>query len=194
MEIRSLSRNDFLASARALKIDRPELTQFIALDEKSFASVPGDTFGEMCDNGLSIANRETRTRQAWFGGQAAFTVGAGALVLPSVAALWHGNAAMWAGSPVTGLVVGFALYGASLYCRKQALDQQPVEEAAHTRSDRLKCWSHLLEEAERLAVEKNSQNKSSVERLADGLKSSSSSVLIDDESLRVGGVRVKRKK
>ncbi len=51
----------------------------------------------------------------------------------------------------------------------------------------------MLQDAERMAVEKNVRYKSSVERLAEGLKASSA-VLVNDDSLQVGGVRVKRKK
>lgn len=157
MEIKSLSRSEFFHTARALKSEHAHLCQHIPLDERSLGSLPGDTFGEMCEQGEKIARRETRVRQTWFAGQAVATVGAGALALPAVAALWHGNSAMWAGDPLCALAIGAGLYGVSLYCRKQVLNLKPVEEAAHQRDDHLRCWSYLLQEGERLATEKNLQ-------------------------------------
>ncbi|MEW6278103.1 MAG: hypothetical protein AB1758_05730 [Candidatus Eremiobacterota bacterium] len=72
-------------------------------------------------------------------------------------------------------------------------EQSRKEEAAIDRRSRLQSWTYLLQDAERLAAERKAQIQNSVERLAEGMKASAPGVLLDHESLRVGGVRLKRK-
>ncbi|MCE7874835.1 hypothetical protein DYH09_31325 [bacterium CPR1] len=193
MEIRSLSRQDFFAAAGELKSNRLEMAQQIEHDTRVFASVPGDTFGAMCEQADRLAGRETAVRRCWFGGQALFTVAAGAFILPNASALLNGTAATFVSSPGVGIVVGLALLGGSYYCRQRTEEQKQHEEAAIDRCGRLQQWTWLLQDAERQAAERKAQSQSSVERLAEGMKASAPGILMDDSSLRVGGVRLKRK-
>lgn len=190
MEIRNLSRDDLMASMRNVRNQRPELGQQVERDLALVGVTPGNSFGDMVDNTERSILKEKRLGSAWFGGQAALTVGGGYMALAGITGT-HSILPAMGLSPVAGVVVGFACLGVAMYCHNQVHEHRAAEGRAVDRYSRLSSWQFVLREADLKAAENDA--RSTVERLADGLKDVQTSILLDDKSVQVGGVRLKRK-
>ncbi len=195
VEIRRLSREDFLASVKDLRNSRIDLAQRIDHDQGLFHRLQGDTFGAMCDSAELGVQQEKRTGALWHGGQAVVTLGGGYLALSSLSMWMKGTSAvpMLIHDPLISFGVGAALIGVSYYCRNQVEQSRYREEQAVDNCTRMHSWTWALQEADQRAKELAASSRTEVQNLATSLQGVNSSILLGDKSLVVGGVQLKRR-
>lgn len=174
MEVRGLSRSDFLATARQLAVSRPDLAGRLEQDEVLLAPVPGETVGEMTEQAGTLWLSHQRSAKPWS------WAAAGLLAAGGVTALY-----LVQSQPLAGLAVALPAGLATFVCARQMQRHRQKAEGFLDASLRLETWRRVLEPL--------SDPGPSVRQLADGLKQTGTALLVDAESVRVGGVRLKRK-
>ncbi|MEW6277732.1 MAG: hypothetical protein AB1758_03840 [Candidatus Eremiobacterota bacterium] len=180
MEIRTLSRDDFLATARALR-QNPDLAQRAARDEELFQAVPGDSLGEMSDRAQELWVQHGRNARQWAWGAAGLTFAGGVTTFSLISS-----------HPLAAAAVGLAAAGGVFWLHRQSSQHRRQSDTFLDASMRLDTWERVLGDVQR-RIDAEEADARAVTKLVEGLQQTGTAILVDETGVRVGAVRLKRK-